>query len=375
MDLELLRSEINDIDKSLLELFLKRMEVCSKVAEYKIEKNLPVFQSDRERQVIDKIRSMSNAELEDASELLFTSIMDISKCLQYRRFFAEGSEIESIQFSCKKEASVACPGTNGSYSEQAAKQIFKTGKINFFKTFDEVFNSVISGENDFGIVPIQNSSTGSVTQTYNLLKQYKLHIAASTTVKISHCLVCRNGTDPMDIHDVYSHEQAVSQCSDYLNSTGYNPIFYYNTALAAELVAQSDEPIAAICSEDCAKSLGLKIIDRKIANCTENYTRFILISKAVYSSENANIISCCLTLPHISSALYRLLTKFSVAGLNLSRIESRPIASKDFDVMFYLDFEGSIKSRQVQILLRELKDEMSSFWFLGNYSEIPFDNE
>lgn len=369
MDLNTLREEINDIDTEILSLFAKRMEVCRNVAQYKIENDLPVFQGSREDQVIERVCSMSEDELKNSSQLLFTTIMDISKCLQYQRFLASNTDIESKDFVIKSGTRVACPGTTGSYSEEAGLQIFKDGDIHFFKTFDEVFKAVQSGEYEYGIVPIQNSSAGSVTQTYNLLKEYDLHIAATTKVKISHCLAAKENVDISKIKDVYSHEQAISQCSEFIAKNGYNPVSYYNTALAAELVANCDEPLAAICSEECAKLFGLAIIESGIADCKDNYTRFILISRDVYTCENANIVSVSLSLPHTSSALYRLLTKFSVAGLNLLRIESRPIATKDFDVLFYLDFEGSIKSKEVQILLSELSSEMKEFKFLGNYAE------
>lgn len=370
MNLDSLRLQINSLDNDILRLFEQRMKVCKDVAQYKIENNLPVFQNAREQQVIERISSMTTDELKNSSALLFTTIMDISKCLQYQKFFADNTEISANDFDNTKALKIACPGTSGSYSEQAGNQIFENGNIVFYKTFDEVFKSVSNDECDFGIVPIQNSSAGSVTQTYNLLKEYNLHIAASTKVKISHCLAAKETTDISQIKNVYSHEQAISQCSDFISKNGFNAVSYLNTALAAELVANSDEPIAAICSEDCAALHNLKIIERSIANCEDNYTRFILISKDIYTSKNANIISVSLSLPHTSSALYRMLTKFSVAGLNLLRIESRPIASKDFDVLFYLDFEGRIDNKEVQILISELSDEMNEFHFLGNYEEI-----
>ena len=173
-----------------------------------------------------------------------------------------------------------------------------------------------------------------------------------------------------DIKIVYSHEQALSQCSEFLSQNGLKSHKYANTALAACYIKESNEPYAAICSEACAQQNDLEILRHNIANAAENYTKFILISKETLCSENADIVSVSLALPHTSSALYRLLTKFSVAGLNLSMIESRPIANTDFDVVFYLDFEGAITSPDVAKLMSELNSELSYFKFLGNYEEI-----
>ena len=202
------------------------------------------------------------------------------------------------------------------------------------------------------------------------MKKYDCYISASVKVKISHCIAVKPETDFADVKKVISHEQALAQCSDYISEKGLTPVKYANTALAAEYVKESCEPFAAICSVECANRLGLNIIADSITNADENYTRFILLSKKIYSSESANVISVSLSLSHSRSALYRLLTKFSVAGLNLLRIENKPIANRDFDVVFYLDFEGSISNPEVAMLISELQTELSYFKFLGNYYEI-----
>ena len=202
------------------------------------------------------------------------------------------------------------------------------------------------------------------------MKKHDFKICAATKVKISHCLAVKKSTRFEDIKIVYSHEQALSQCSEFLSQNGLKSHKYANTALAACYIKESNEPYAAICSEACAQQNGLEILRHNIANAAENYTKFILISKETLCSENADIVSVSLALPHTSSALYRLLTKFSVAGLNLSMIESRPIANTDFDVVFYLDFEGAITSPDVAKLISELNSELSYFKFLGNYEEI-----
>lgn len=371
MDLNELRNQINDIDKDILELFIKRMGLCVNVAEYKIKNNLPVFQTDREKAIIDKVRGNSPEWLEESAELLFTTIMDISKSHQYQLVFDGSDKMEYLDFKkVNNNPMVACPGTEGSYSHIASTRIFPDGKQIFFEDFEDVFDAVVKGDADFGIMPIQNSTAGSVHQAYNLLKKYNCHIAASTKVKVSHCLAVKKGTDISQVEKIFSHEQALAQCSEFIKEKGITTEKYSNTALAAEFVLESDKPYGAICSEECANRLGLEILFSEITNASDNYTRFILLSKNVYSSDDADIISVSLSLSHTKSSLYRLLTKFSVAGLNLTRIESRPVASKDFDVVFYLDFEGSLENPQVSKLVAELKSELSYFKFLGNYKEI-----
>lgn len=372
MKLNELRGEINEIDVKLMELFEKRMEVCINVAQYKIDNKLPVFQTEREHEIIKKVREGSPKWLENGSEVLFTTIMDISKSLQFQRLFSDKKEIKYTAFSTKNDTAptIACPGTKGSYSQIAASTIFPNSKAVFFEDFEDVIKSVVDGKYKYGILPIQNSTAGSVHQSYNLLKEYDCHIATSVKVKISHCIAVKNETDIKDVKKILSHEQALAQCSDYIKRNGFKPVEHTNTALAAEFVKDSELPLAAICSVECANRLGLKIIAECITNVSDNYTRFILLSKEILCSENANIISVSLSLSHSRSALYRLLTKFSVAGLNLLRIENKPIANKDFDVVFYLDFEGSISNPEVAMLISELQSELSYFKFLGNYYEI-----
>lgn len=370
MDLNELRAQINQTDEEIERLFIKRMGLCLDVAEFKLKNNMEVFQSGREKEIIKRVRGKAPEGLENSAEVLFTTLMDISKSKQYQRFFVNSNEIESEQLDLSKHAAVAVPGTAGSYSEQAAKKFLPDSDITFYADFEDIFTSLLSGKADFGILPLQNSTAGSVSRTYELMKRYDFKICASTKIRINHCLAARKGIRKEDISIVYSHEQALSQCSDYLRGNGFKCHEHFNTALAAEQVAMSHEPIAAVCSEKCALDKGLEIIERGIANANDNYTRFILISSKTLCPEGADIISVSLKLPHISSALYRLLTKFSVAGLNLLMIESKPIEGSDFDVVFYLDFEGSILSPDVVRLMAELESELTYFRFLGNYSEI-----
>ena len=370
MSLDNLRDEINQIDKKLLDLFIKRMQISREVALYKQQHNLPVFQAGREDQIIEKVRDNSPDKLKNSSEVLFKNIMDISKCRQQQEIYKNSLEINGTAFPPAKPFKVGCQGINGAYSHIASKKLFPENDVQFFKTFEDVFKAVQSGEIDFGILPIQNSTAGSVSMTYELMRKYNFFIASTVAVKVTHCLCAKKGTDISEIKEVYSHEQALSQCSDFIKENNLIPVKYDNTALAGEFVLNSNDKVAAICSEEYAEMSGLDILNNNITNANENYTRFICISKDIYISENADIISVSLSLSHTPGALYRLLTKFSVIGLNLLRIESKPIASKDFNVVFYLDFSGSIKQPEVIEIISALKAELDYFKFLGNYSEV-----
>ena len=370
MELGDIRNEINSIDKNIEELFKKRMDLCLEVADYKIKNGLPILQKSREDEILERIRSELPDDLKGGGTVLFTTIMDISKLLQFQKVFEGWKPPEAAPLDLSKSAKAAVPGISGSYSHIACRQFSERLEPHFYDSFPEVFAAVKNGEADFGVLPIVNSTAGSVGQTYELLRQYDLKICATTKIRIEHCLAARKGVRLEDITEVCSHEQALMQCSKFISEHGYRTRKALNTSLAAEAAARSEDPIAAICSVECAEEQGLEILERTVADADKNLTRFILVTRSLLIAENAGLISVSLALPHESASLYRLLTKFSAAGLNLVMIESRPIANTDFDVVFYLDFEGSLTSPQVVKLLGELEYELSYFRFLGNYIEI-----
>ncbi len=372
--LDELRIKINEIDSEVTKYFTERMELVSQVAKYKMENDLPIFQPSREDEIIKKIRNSVVEDEKNACEVLFKTVMDISKCKQSLDMLEKYKPFQITEFNPLNNYKIACQGRNFSYSHMAIKKLFSSENydenIEFYPEFEDVFKAIENGEADLGILPIQNSTVGSVWETYNLMQNYDFFITYEIAVKAKHCFATRQEVDVADICDVYSHPQALAQCSEFIKRHNYIPVSYKNTALAAEKIANSDGKDAVICSELAAKSLNLKIIEENIANSEDNYTRFICISKKMIISELANVISVSLTLPHTSGALYRLLTKFSVMGLNLLRIESRPIASKDFDVLFYLDFEGNIRDEEVERFIHSLGKEVESFKFLGNYCKL-----
>lgn len=374
MNLDDIRKEIDITDSRLLELFTHRMELCRNVAQYKKENGMPVFQGSREKQVLDKIAAQSPKELEAATRLLFSQIMEISKCLQQEQL----TEYKETSFSqLKKDPVVACPGIRGSYSEEACIKAFgENSHIDYYDTFDKVFESVNSGNADYGVLPIENSTAGSVEGTYKLLERYEMYLCGRLSIPVNHVLAAKSKN--ITIEKVISHEQALHQCSDFLKEKGYRQRTAENTSIAAKTVADSSENIACICSAHCARLYGLEILAENIVDIGENFTRFVVISKEMQAEEGADIISLCLSLPHVSGSLYKLLTKFYFSGLNLTRIESRPMpphikkksGSDCFEVIFYLDFEGSLSNPSVSKLLQNLKADCGYYRLLGNYRDI-----
>ncbi len=371
MDLNELRSRIDIIDSEILKLFTDRMEVCRAVAEYKKKNDLPVMQGGREKQVIERVRANAPEDLKDGAAMLFQNIMDISKCIQNMEMAHDTKLSSPKPFVPQNAGTIACQGTAGAYSEAACKKLFGDKPAVFYNAFEDVFNAVETGKADFGLLPLENSTIGNISETYDLMSKHNFNICSLVRVEITHCLAAAKGASHRTIKYVYSKEEALAQCSGFIKEHGLIRREYANTALSAELVKERNDPeIACICSKSCAELYGLEIIDQRIADAYPNYTRFICFSKEYISPADADTITVCVTIPNIPGSLYRMLTKFYAAGLNLSKIESKNIAGSDFEVMFYLDFKGSCSDPKVIALLNDLENEMSFFRFLGSFKEV-----
>lgn len=371
MDLKELRNQIDDIDSEILKLFSKRMEVCRGVAEYKKEHDLPVMQGGREKQVLERVRANAPENLRDGAAMLFQNIMDISKCLQNEEIERTHKLFSPKPFIPENAAKIACQGTAGAYSEAACKKLFGDKPAVFYHEFEDVFNAVESGEADYGILPLENSTIGTISETYSLMSKHSFNICSLVRVEITHCLAAAECAALETVKRVYSKEEALSQCSEYIKNHGLARREYANTALSAEYVKEKNTPEAAcICSKACAEMYGLKILDDRIADAYPNYTRFICFSRDYIAPEDADTISVCMTVPNTPGSLYRMLTKFSIAGLNLTKIESKNIAGSDFEVLFYLDFKGSCSDEKVVALLHDFENEMTFFRFLGSFKEV-----
>ncbi len=377
MDLTECRKQIDKIDDEILKLFLDRMEIASQVADYKKENNLSTLQKGREREILKRVSEKSGNEMAEYSRMLFATLMDLSKSYQNKRNAdASGELSKKIKKALAdtpqifpQSGTVACQGIEGAYSQIACDRLFKNPDIKYVKTFEDVFKAVEDGICDYGILPIENSIHGTVIAVYDLMKKYEFHIIKSVKMKINHALMANRGAELSGIKEIVSHEQAIGQCSEFLKDYPDIKITVCeNTAVAAKLVADSGRcDIAAISSPDCAENYGLSVLNDKIANSDSNFTRFICITKDLLIYPGADRISIIMNLPHTPGALNSTISKFAMAGLNLTKLESRPIAGRDFEFSFYFDLEASIYAEETVGILDELASGNTNLIFLGSY--------
>lgn len=375
MDLLDLRKEIDKIDEQLIPLLLKRMSISEQVAKYKVERGIPVLNSEREQQILDNVAEKCGKQ-GDTIKTVFSATMDASRALQHK-IIGGGKELRDTITSAMTDGMltancepVACQGVEGAYSGVTANTLFPDSPVKFYKQFEDVFEAVNKGDAKFGVIPVENSTAGSVHESYDLIMKYRFYVVGAYDLKIEHCLCAKEGTKYEDITDVYSHPQALSQCNNFIKNFDFTGVNFTNTAAAAKFVAQSSKKdIAVICSELAAKKYGLKILKRNVQNNNNNRTRFIVISKELVIGDNADKISLIFSAPHTTGSLYRVLGRFSMAGLSLTKLESRPIENEDFSYHFYVDVMGSVKDESTLDLVCALSDELPEFEFLGNYFE------
>ena len=368
MSMDDYRNQINDIDKEIVRLYTERMEVVKNIGKYKKEKNLPVKDSRREKDLLEKITEMAGDEYENDIRSLYSLMFELSRSSAVRMDEA----VKNTENLFPEKANVACQGTDGAYSQAAAEKLFKHPSIMFFSSFEKVFSAVDKGLCRFGILPLENSSAGSVNQIYDLMAKYNCSIVRTARVHVRHTLVAAKGAKLEDIKEIYSHEQAILQCNDFLGSLkGVKIIPCENTAMAAQKVAESGRnDIAAISSKDCAELYGLGIIKENINDMKNNYTRFICISKKLEIYPGADKTSIMMILPHKAGSLYKVLARLYVLGINLNKLESRPLPERNFEFMFYFDIDESIYSPALKELLCEFESEAQEFRYLGSYSEV-----
>lgn len=379
MGMDDLRKQINEIDDKMVALFEERMKVAGEIGKYKAENGLPIFDRLRERELLARITKGQDEELAMHTKVLYTTMMDVSRSHQGRIVYKESPLTEKIRKALEetpkeftKQAVVACQGIEGAYSQIACDRLFSRPSIMYMNDFKGVFQAVDSNLCQYGILPIENSVHGSVTAVYDLMKKYNFSIARQIKILISHNLLTRGEKKLSDIKHIYSHEQAIGQCSEFLSAHPEIKVHIVeNTAVAAKMVADSEaEDVAAISSRNCAELYGLTAIDEEIQNSANNYTRFICISKKMEIYPGANKMSLLFTLNHRPGALYNLISKFAALDLNLTKLESRPIPGKDFEFMFYFDLDASVYSEDVLSLLAELEHGPDKFVFLGSYMEV-----
>jgi len=379
MDLSQLREEIDQIDDQLVKLFAQRMDVSARIADYKKSQNLPIYHPAREREKLQDVANKAGSEMANYTRVLYSMLFELSRSYQGKRnntitelYNRITQAIASTPQLFPQAAMVACQGVEGAYSQIACEKIFKSPFIMYFKNFDGVFTAIEKGLCQYGILPIENSTAGSVKKVYDLMIRHNFSIVRTFRLKVDHNLLVNPGTKLEDIKEIYSHEQALNQCGEFLSTLkGVNVVAVENTAVAAEMVSKSGRTdIAALSSRSCAELYGLKNLASSVQDQGNNYTRFICISKKLEVYPGADKTSIMMILNHRPGALYKVLARLYVLGINVTKLESRPLPDRDFEFMFYFDLDTSIYSEEFVQLMCELDDLCEEFKYLGSYSEV-----
>ncbi len=372
--LEELRAEIDKIDSELLPLFLRRMKLSSEVADYKRSVGKAVLDSDRERQVLkDKMALVDDKRLQNEVYEFYAAIMSISRERQTKELVGYNRTMVEDMLSPKPKVEnpqIVFYGADGSYTEQAAVRYFgEDVKRRNVPTFDSAFAALDGGEADYAVLPIENSYTGTIADVIDLLAKYGYFITGEVDVPIRHCLLGIKGAKLSDIKTVYSHEQGLMQCREFLKSLGDVELKeFYSTSRSAQKVAEeNDKSKAAIAGLQNAELYGLEVLAADINNSVKNTTRFIIVSKNLELDESCDKISAAFTLPHKSGELHRILACFARGDLNLVKLESRPLYDRNFEYMFFVDYSGNLLDEHVRRTTNNVIEGTGEFKLLGNY--------
>ncbi len=364
-----LRDNIDIIDEKIITLFKERMKICEEIALYKKDNNLPIENLKREEEVLQiNLEKIEDNEIKDHVEELLRFLMEESKKYQYSKM-----DIKEVPLSKMKILRLGYQGVEGSYSYEALEKYFTLNhKLYNYENFEEVFEAIKYKYIDYGILPIENTSTGSITEIYDLLRKYGYHIVGETKIKINHCLMGIKESSISDLRKIYSHSQGIEQSSEYLKTlTQAIKIPYHNTAISAKLVKDSnDKAKGAVGSKAAAKIYDLKILKEDINNIKENYTRFIIIGKDLELNELCNKSTLLFTLDHKPGTLYKQLEVFKKENINLLKIESRPFGDGSFCYYFYVDIQGSINSENVKSAIYKIEKSSLEFKILGSYKSF-----
>ena len=379
MDLTQLRSQIDEIDDEIVKLFCRRMDVAAQVADYKKANHLPIFMPGREREKLQDVAEKAGPEMAAYTRTLYSMLFELSRSYQAKRNGGNRALYEQVTRAIEatpklfpQQAQVACQGVEGAYSQIACSRLFRRPDILYFPTFDAVFTAIEEGRCPYGVIPVENSTAGTVNAVYDLMMQHDFRIVRSIRLKVEHNLLVKPGTKLEDIREIYSHEQAINQCGAFLQTlTDVKVIPCANTAMAAKMVAESGRSdVAALSSHACMKLYGLACLKEAVQNQDNNFTRFICISKKLEIFPGADRTSFMAVLPHEPGSLYKLLSRFYAQGVNLNKLESRPMPNRNFEFMFYFDLESSVYSPRFLQLMGELPTLCEKFSYLGSYSEI-----
>lgn len=375
LDLQEIRKQLDGIDGEIVSLFAERLKLCGDVAEFKIGTGKQVYDREREQQKIDSVTGMVEDDfLKQAVRELFTQMMTISRHLQYKLMAEQGMKEENgfrrVEGLPIEQVRVVYQGVEGAYSHGAALQYFgMDADVYHVSTWEDAMKEVEAGKADYAVLPIENSSAGAVSDNYDLLIKYHNYIVAETFLTVNHALLGLPEAEVEDIRTVFSHPQALMQCSEYLNANRqWKQISLENTAVAAKKVLLDGDPSqAAVASEIAGKIHGLKVIKPLINHNKNNTTRFIILSKEPVYREDAGKVSISFELPHESGSLYNMLSNFIYNGVNMLMIESRPIPGRNWEYRFFVDIEGNLSDAPIQNALKGISIEGSNMRILGNY--------
>ena len=377
VDLMILRERINALDDQLRALFLERMEVSAAVADYKRSVGMAVLDPAREEALLARLSAGLDDAHADAVRTLWKQIMELSRALQHRLLAhdtcAEAADLReklTATAALPASAKVACQGRRGAYAHHAAEALFASPEISFYPDWAEVTEAVLDGRCDYGVLPIENSTRGSVSGVYDLLRSRQVRIVRGCRLAVRHALLGLPGTSLAEIREVRSHEQALGQCAAWLDGhPAMRRVTAPNTAMAAEAVAEAGRrELAAIASPDCAALYGLEVLVNDVTDCGFNYTRFVCIARDMAITPDADKLSLIVTLPHHSGTLAALLSRFAARGLNLTKLESVPIPDRDFEFKFCIDLDAP-EPTALPGLLDDLVGQVESMTVLGLYHE------
>nr|WP_330372827.1 prephenate dehydratase [Lacrimispora celerecrescens] len=375
LDLQEIRKQLDGIDREIVSLFEKRMALSGQVAEYKIETGKPVYDREREQQKIESVTGMVEDEFQkQAVRELFTQMMTISRHFQYKLMAEHGLKAENdfrpVKNLPANQVRVVYQGVEGAYTHEAALKYFGADvDIYHVDSWEDAMKEVEAGTADYAVLPIENSSAGAVTHNYDLLIKYNNYIVAETLLPVDHALLGLSEAEEGDIKTVFSHPQALMQCSEFLNANrNWRQISVENTAVAAKKVFEDGDPSqAAVASEIAGNIYGLKVLKSSINHNKNNTTRFIILSREPIYREDAGKISISFELPHKSGSLYNMLSNFIYNGVNMMMIESRPILGRNWEYRFFIDIEGNLSDASIQNALKGISEEGSNMRVLGNY--------
>lgn len=370
-----LREQLDEIDEQIVALYEKRMDICEQVGEIKVEEGRKVFDKQRELDKLATVTSQVSDEFRKKGvRELFEQIMSVSRKLQYQLLTKKGAlgrlpfiGVDKLDWESSR---IVFQGTEGAYSQAAMEKYFGENVNSFHvQTFRDAMEAIEEGSADFAVLPIENSSAGSVNEVYDLLVEFENYIVGEVLLPIEHTLAGLPGTKLSQIERVYSHPQALMQTAKYLDShRDWQQISVANTAMAAKKVLEDHNCIkAAICSAYAAKHYGLEILDDKICDNESNATRFIVVTNQKIFLKDASKISICFEVSHESGSLYHLLSHFIYNDLSMTKIESRPVEGRNWEYRFFVDFEGNMADGAVKNAIRGLREESRNLKILGNY--------